>query len=261
MSASALFIAVFLATLVEAVEATTIVLAAGVARDWRSSLTGAVSAVLALAIAVAALGPAISAIPLRAVRIVVGAALLLFGLKWLRKAVLRASGYKALHDEAAIYQRTLEDAQDAAQQRWWLDTDRYAFGLSFQGVFLEGVEIVFIIVTVGGNAHRIPLAAIAAGCAVVVVSLAGVAVRAPMAKVPENTLKLIVGVMLTSFGLFWIVEGAGAHWPGDDAALLVIVPAIAAVALGAAAVLRYRRARSASDVAPLDSSNALIKPS
>lgn len=241
MSAGALFIAVFLATSVEAVEATTIVLAAGAARDWRSSLRGALVALLVLAAVVGALGPAIEAVPLRVLRIVIGVALLAFGLKWLRKAVRRAAGSLALHDEAAIYQRELLQAAEASDRRLWLHTDRYAFSLSFHGVLLEGVEIVFIVLTLGGNAHRIPLAGLSAGVAVVVVALTGLAVRAPLARVPENSMKFVVGVMLTSFGLFWVVEGAGAHWPGSDAALLVVIPAVALLALGAVAVVRARR--------------------
>jgi uncharacterized membrane protein len=261
MTPGPLFVSVFLATTVEAVEATTIVLAAGIARDWRSAMRGTVAALVALAVMVAALSPVLSAIPLRAIRLVIGAALLWFGLKWLRKGVQRAAGTRALHDEAAAYQRELASAREAGEQRWWLDTDRYAFVLSFQGVFLEGLEIVFIVLTLGSNAHRTGLAAVAAGAAVGVVALAGLAVRAPLARVPENTMKLLVGVMLTSFGLLWFVEGTGAQWPGDDAALAVIAPGIAVLTIASIGALRYRRARSAIDVAPLESSNPRISPS
>ena len=234
----ALFVAVFLACAVEAVEATTIVLAAGTARDWRSAATGMTAAIVLLAIIVAALGPAVSALPLRELRLVVGALLLIFGLQWLRKAILRASGYKALHDEDAIYRTQLAAAAAAPRRRFGSVPDWYAFTLSFKGVLLEGLEVVFIALTFGGNAHNIPLAAVAAGCAVVVVAAVGAAVRAPLARVPENTLKFIVGIMLTAFGTFWGAEGAGAHWPGSDAALLVLVPAIALFAVGLVAVLR-----------------------
>jgi len=241
---SALFVAVFLACAVEAVEATTIVLAAGTARDWRSAATGMTAAIVLLAIIVAALGPAVSALPLRELRLVVGALLLIFGLQWLRKAILRASGYKARHDEDAIYRTQLAEAAAAPRRRFGSVPDWYAFTLSFKGVLLEGLEVVFIALTFGGNAHNIPLAALAAGCAVVVVAVTGAAVRAPLARVPENTLKFIVGIMLTGFGTFWGAEGAGAHWPGSDAALLVLVPAIALFAVGLVAVLRRGQAKA-----------------
>jgi uncharacterized membrane protein len=245
-SAAALFAAVFLACAVEAVEATTIVLAAGTARDWRSALTGVAAGIVVLAVVVAALGPGVAAIPLHYLRLVVGGLLLVFGLQWLRKAVLRASGYKALHDEEAIYRRELEAARAAAGGARAGVADWYAFTLSFKGVVLEGLEVAFITLTFGSNARDIPLAAVAAVAAVAVVVAAGVAVRAPLARVPENTMKFVVGVMLTSFGLFWGAEGAGAHWPGSDAALLVVVPAVAAYSLLITAALRRVREGAAS---------------
>jgi uncharacterized membrane protein len=234
----ALFLAVFLACAVEAVEALTIVLAAGATRSWRSAGLGVGAALLLLAVIVAALGPALTAIPLSALRLVVGGLLLIFGLQWLRKAILRASGHKALHDENAIYATEVAAAQTAPAQTRWAVTDWYAFTLSFKGVTLEGLEVVFIALTFGANQHNVPLAAIAAAAAVVAVTAVGFAVRAPLARVPENTLKFIVGVMLTAFGVFWGSEGAGAHWPGSDAALLGIVPAIALFALALTALLR-----------------------
>jgi uncharacterized membrane protein len=236
--AGALFLAVFLACAVEAVEATTIVLAAGTARDWRSALTGTGAGLAALAVITAAAGPAVAAIPLRELRLVVGALLLVFGLQWLRKAVLRASGHKALHDEARIFAEQLALARDATGRRAALVTDWYGFTLSFKGVLLEGLEVVFIVLTFGSNQHDIGLAAVAAACAVAVVAVAGIAVRAPLARVPENTLKFVVGTMLTAFGLLGGAEGAGARWPGSDAALLVLIPAVAALALALTAALR-----------------------
>jgi uncharacterized membrane protein len=238
MGAWALFIAVFLACAVEAVEATTIVLAAGTARDWRSAVSGLTVALLVLAVVVAVLGPAVSAVPLRGLRLVVGALLLVFGLQWLRKAILRASGYKALHDEDKIYAEQLAAAASQQRARRVLVPDWYGFTLSFKGVLLEGLEVVFIALTFGSNARNIGLAAIAAGCAVVAVAAIGVAVRAPLSRVPENTLKFAVGIMLTAFGTFWGAEGAGAHWPGSDAALLALVPAVALLGLGMVAVMR-----------------------
>jgi uncharacterized membrane protein len=236
-----LFISVFLATAVEAVEATTIVLAAGVARDWRSSLSGALVAVVGLSATIAVFGPAVTRIPLNGLRLFVGTALLLFGVQWLRKAILRAGGYKELHDEAAIYQRELAAAGAMPTVRRWGVSDWAAFTLSFKGVLLEGLEIVVIVLTFGANDHNTPLAGLAAAAAVVVVAGAGVAVRAPLTRVPENTLKFVVGVMLTSFGTFWAAEGAHASWPGDDAALLVLIPVIAALSIAAVGILRWLR--------------------
>jgi uncharacterized membrane protein len=235
---AALFIAVFLACAVEAVEAVTIVLAAGTARDWRSAGLGVASALVVLAAVIAALGPALTAIPLGALRLVVGGLLLVFGLQWLRKAVLRASGHKDLHDEGAIFQRELAAARAAHAERRFAVDDWYSYTLSFKGVLLEGLEVAFIAITFGSNQHDIPLAALAAGCAVVLITVAGLAVKAPLARVPENTLKFVVGIMLTSFGVFWGSEGADARWPGSDAALLVIVPVVALFALGLVGVLR-----------------------
>jgi uncharacterized membrane protein len=236
-----LFIAVFLACVVEAVEAVTIVLAAGTARDWRSAGSGTAAALAVLAVIVAVLGPAVTAIPLTGLRIVVGALLLVFGLQWIRKAILRASGYKALHDEEKLYAEHLAEATGQQGRRSFLAPDWYGFTLAFKGVLLEGLEVVFIVLTFGANAKNVGLAAIASGCAVVLVAAAGFAVRAPLARVPENTMKFVVGIMLTSFGLFWGGEGAGAHWPGSDAALLVIIPAIALFSVGLTALLRRAR--------------------
>ncbi len=240
-SAGALFAAVFLACAVEAVEATTIVLAAGTARHWRSALIGVGAGLAVLAVVVSALGPAISVIPLHWLRLVVGGLLLVFGLQWLRKAILRASGHKALHDEAQIYLDQVAAARGATAERRGPVRDWYAFTLSFKGVVLEGLEVAFIALTFGSNAGNVPLAAVAALAAVVVVATAGFAVRAPLARVPENTLKFVVGVMLTSFGLFWGAEGAGAHWPASDASLLWLAPAVLAYALVLVAVLRRLR--------------------
>jgi uncharacterized membrane protein len=252
MTATALFISVFLACVVEAVEATTIVLAAGTAREWRSTLIGVGAGLALLAVTVAALGPAVSTIPIGALRLVVGAILLIFGLQWLRKAILRASGYKALHDEDAIYRAELSAARAAPTRAARGVSDWYAFTLSFKGVVLEGLEVVFIVLTFGSNQRDIPLAAIAGACAVGVVATAGLALRAPLARVPENTMKFVVGIMLTGFGLFWGVEGAHGNWPGGDTALLVIVPVIAACAVGLVVLLR-RGGAARLDAAPAQS--------
>jgi uncharacterized membrane protein len=218
MSAVFLVLSAFLASAVEMVEALTIVLAAGIARGWRSSLTGVAAAVAVLAVVVAALGPALTVIPIDALRLVVGALLLVFGLQWLRKAILRASGLKALHDEEAIFVRELAEAGSVTHTER-AGVDAYGFSLAFKGVLLEGLEVAFIVLTFGSAQGSIPLAVAGAAAALVLVAGLGVAVRAPLARVPENTMKFAVGVMLTTFGIFWSVEGAGAHWPGDDASL------------------------------------------
>jgi uncharacterized membrane protein len=250
VNAVALFLTVFVACVVEAVEALTIVLAAGLTRDWRSTFQGMTVALLVLAVVVAAAGPALILIPLGGLRLVVGALLAVFGLQWLRKAILRASGYKDLHDEAGIYERQVAAARAAATGGRGSVRDWYAFTLSFKGVLLEGLEVVFIAITFGDNQGNLGLAALAAAAAVVTVAGIGIAVRAPLARVPENAMKFAVGIMLTSFGTFWGAEGAGVAWPGGDAALLVIVPVIAAVSLGYAALLRRSRAAALAPAAP-----------
>lgn len=233
-----LAVSVFLACAVEAVEALTIVLAVGLTRSWRSTFTGVGAALALLAVVTAALGPALTALPISALRVAVGGLLLIFGLQWLRKAILRAAGLKALHDEREAYERELA----AAREKGATDAgfDPYSFTIAFKGVFLEGLEVVFIVLTFGANQHRVGLAAAAAGAAVLLVVLAGAAAHAPLARVPENTMKFGVGVMLSSFGAFWGAEGAGAHWPGNDAALLVIIPVTLLVAVGIVVALRHR---------------------
>jgi uncharacterized membrane protein len=228
--------AVFLACAVEAVEATTIVLAMGTTRSWSSALAGVAAAILSLAVIVAALGPALTALPLSTLRLVVGGLLLVFGLQWLRKAILRAAGLKALHDELDAYDQYTRSAHAASRVGGGIDA--FSFAVSFKGVLLEGLEVVFIVLTFGANQNRLGVAVVAAALAVVVVVLAGVAARAPLARVPENTMKFAVGVMLTSFGTFWGAEGAGASWPGGDAALIVLVPAMLLVGLAGVAWLR-----------------------
>jgi uncharacterized membrane protein len=231
-----LAVSVFAACAVEAVEALTIILAVGTTRSWSSALSGAGAATVALAVVVIALGPALTSLPIDVLRVGVGGLLLVFGLQWLRKAILRASGLKALHDETAMFAEETEAARAAARAASGFDP--YSFTIAFKGVFLEGLEVAFIVLTFGANQHRIPLAAIAAGLAIAVVAAAGVAVRAPLARVPENAMKFSVGVMLTSFGTFWGAEGAGATWPGADAALLVIVPVLLAISLTFVALMR-----------------------
>jgi uncharacterized membrane protein len=210
--------AAFLASAVEMVEALTIVLAVGVTRGWRSALVGTGAAAVALAVVVVALGPALASVPIDSLRLVVGGLLLVFGLQWLRKAILRASGLKALHDEAAIFEDERRAAATAAA-RSTSAIDWYTFTVSFKGVFLEGLEVAFIVVTFGSANHHVALAAVGAAAAAVVVLVAGLALHRPLSRVPENTMKYAVGAMLTTFGIFWAGEGVGVAWPGGDVAL------------------------------------------
>jgi uncharacterized membrane protein len=240
VSAVLLVLSSFLASAVEMVEALTIVLAAGITRGWRSSLTGVAAATLALAVVVAALGPALTLVPLNALRLVVGALLLVFGLQWLRKAILRASGFKALHDEEAIFARELAEAREARSEIK-AGLDWYGFTLSFKGVFLEGLEVAFIVLTFGSTQGSIPLAAAGAAAAVLLVAAVGVAARAPLARVPENTMKFAVGIMLTTFGIFWAAEGAGAHWPGGDVAILGVLAGVIVWSAVLVELLKRRR--------------------
>jgi uncharacterized membrane protein len=235
---SALFAAVFLACAVEAVEALTVVLAIGTTRDWRSTGQGGLAAGLVLAAVVAVLGPALSRVPIDGLRLVVGALLLIFGLQWLRKAVLRASGVIALRDESAAYRRTIDQAGTAATTSTSTVRDWYAFTVVFKAVLLEGLEVVFIVLTFGAGQHATGWAAGAAVAAVGVVSVVGLVVRRPLARVPENGMKFAVGVLLTTFGTFWAGEGAGAHYPGGDAFLLVILALVLGTAVAVVATLR-----------------------
>jgi uncharacterized membrane protein len=235
-----LFVTTFFASAVEAVEALTIVLAVGVVRGWRSTLTGVGAAAVVLGAIVAALGPALRLIPIDTLRFVVGALLLAFGLQWLCKAILRASGYKPLHDEGAAFARE-RDAAGSASRVAAGQFDWYSFTVAFKGVLLEGLEVTFIVVTFGSTQGRLGLAAGAATAAVVLVTAVGVAVRGPLERVPENSLKFVVGVLLTSFGIFWAGEGAGVHWPGSDLAILGIVGFLAAVSFALTRWLHRRR--------------------
>jgi len=242
-----LTVSVFLACAVEAVEALTIVLAVGYTRSFRSALAGTGAAVSVLVVLTAALGPALTSLPINALRVAVGGLLLVFGLQWLRKAILRAAGVRALHDEREAYERERAAADRAGAVAPGLDS--YSFAISFKGVFLEGLEVVFIVLTFGANQGRVGLAAAAAGAAVLLVAGTGVALHRPLARVPENAMKFAVGVLLSSFGMFWGAEGAGASWPGADAALLALVPATALFALGLTAALRRRSEARALEVA------------
>src|SRR4051812_515970 len=227
------------ASAVETVEAVTIVLALGFTRGWRAPLVGSAAAVAVLAALVAVLGPALDAVPIDALRLVVGSLLLVFGLQWLRKAILRASGFKAIRDEDRIYAREAEQARAAGAPA--AGVDGYSFAVSFKSVLLEGLEIVFIVLTLGASHGSTRLAAAGALAAVLVVVAAAAAVRRPLSRVPENQLAFAVGVMLTSFGIFWAGEGAGVDWPGGGAALVALIALTAAWSLAFVVALGRRR--------------------
>jgi uncharacterized membrane protein len=212
----------------------------GVTRGWRSALTGALAALLALGVIVAALGPALTVIPIEVLRLVVGSLLLIFGLQWLRKAILRASGWRAVRDEDSVYEREAA-AGRVAEHEERAGVDWYGFTVSFKGVLLEGLEVAFIVLTFGSTQGSIPLAVAGAAAAVILVVIAGVVVRGPLSRVPENTLAFAVGVLLTTFGTFWGAEGAGVDWPGGDAALPVVLAYVLLMSLGYVGALRRRR--------------------
>jgi uncharacterized membrane protein len=242
-----LAIATFAAAAVEVVEALTIVLAMGMTRSWRSALAGAGAALVALAGFTAVAGYALATwLPRAALQLVVGTLLLIFGLQWLRKAILRSAGRKAMHDEDQIFREQAAAARDAGDTRR-LGLDWFSFVVSFKGAFLEGVEVVFIVITFGLNAHNMPVAIGGAVAATLLVVAAGALVHAPLTKVPENTLKYGVGLMLASYGTFWAVAGLGVlrpggaslRWPGGDVAILVLLAGWLLLSRGL--VLQYQR--------------------
>jgi Ca2+/H+ antiporter, TMEM165/GDT1 family len=248
-----LIVATLLASGVEFVEALTIVLAMGTTRGWRSTWAGVGAAVVALAVITAVAGYALQRwLPESLIALVVGTLLLIFGLQWLRKAILRAAGLKALHDEDAAFRSEVDAAARAGDERRF-GLDLFAFVVSFKGVFLEGLEIVFIVITFGLNAGSIPLATVGAALGGAIVLGAGFALHRPLARVPENTIKFAVGLLLTTFGTFWAVEGLGwfsagqerLEWPGGDLALLVLLAAWCALAWATVRMLAPR----ASEVA------------
>src|SRR6266568_9583622 len=246
----ALVLATFLAAAVELVEALTIVLAVGVTREWRSTLIGVLAALLVLAAMIALLGPALASLPIDVLRVVVGGLLLIFGLQWLRKAILRAAGYQPLHDEASIYAGEVRRARltgPTARTRM----DWYAFTVSFKSVLLEGLEVVFIVLTFGAVEGTLAPALLGAALAVLIVGAGGIALRAPLSRVPENALKFVVGAMLSTFGLFWSVEGLGIDWPLEDGAISLILLFVLAGSVSLISLLKQMepRVRTAPDQA------------
>lgn len=232
-------LAAFLGSLVEFVEALTVVLAVGAVRGWRGALSGSFAALLALLLLVATLGPALASIPFGTVQVGVGALILLFGMRWLRKAVLRSSGVIALHDEAAVYVKTISALRGGALGGAASGWDRVAVAAAFKIVMLEGIEVVFIVVAVGGGGHGLLApSCLGALAALLLVVALGMILHRPVARIPENTLKFFVGVLLCAFGSFWSGEGMGLDWPGGDLSL----PGLALGFL-AAALLAVRQCR------------------
>ena len=233
----------FAASFVEAVEALTIVLAVGLARGWRPALTGTAAALVALTLIVAILGPLMSAVPIRALQFVVGVLTLLFGLRWLRKAILRAVGVIALHDEGAAFARETRELSEAGREANRFD---WIGGLTaFKTVLMEGIEVAFIVIAVGAGRGLLGLASAGALAACIAVAAIGAAIHRPLARIPENALKLAVGVMLSGFGLFWTGESLGVAWPGGDAAILAFIALFLTVALSLVALLKPRAAACA----------------
>ncbi len=219
--AAAPVLAAFLASLVEFVEALTVILAVGSVRGWRGALSGAAAALTVLVAIVTVLGTALTRIPLDLIQRLAGTLLLLFGLRWLRKAILRSAGILPLHDEAAAFARETEAMRKIAGGNGW---DRVALGAAFQITMLEGTEVVFIVLAIGaGGSGLLVPASLGALAALLVVTGLGLAVHRPLARVPENTLKFAVGVLLSAFGSFWVGEGMGVEWPGADWSILGLI--------------------------------------
>jgi uncharacterized membrane protein len=231
----------FLASLVECVEALTVVLAVGSVRGWRSALGGAASALMVLSAIVALMGASLSRIPLHALQVVVGALLLLFGLRWLRKAVLRAAGVLPLHDETAAFARSAAAMRTGSVAAGW---DKLAFATSFNITMLEGTEVVFIVIAIGaGVPAALYQASLGALAALALVAGLGFALHRPLARIPENALKFVVGVLLSAFGTFWTGEGLGLHWPLEDWSLPGLMAVYLLAALILALLCRGRRNR------------------
>jgi Ca2+/H+ antiporter, TMEM165/GDT1 family len=227
--------AAFLASVVEVTEAYTIVLAVGLSRGWRSALAGTAAALALLVLLVIAFGPLLSRVPLNALQLPIGLLLLLFGMGWLRKAILRAAGLIPLHDEALIFEKELAALKDGRSQT---SLDTGGMLTAFQGVLLEGLEVVFIVIAVGVGRHLLVAASAGAALACVLVLCAGALIHRPLSQVPENTLKFAVGIMLASFGVFWIGEALGVSWPGADFALAYIAGTFLLAGISSAAFLK-----------------------
>ena len=237
--------AAFVASLVEAVEAMTIVLAVAVVRGWRPAGLGALAGLGLLAAVVIAFGPLLSYVPLSLLQLAIGVLLLLFGMRWLRKAILRAAGIIGLHDEAAAFIRETAELREQAQ-RQEARLDWLAGLASFKAVLVEGLEVVFIVIAVSAGGSLLVPVSVAALAACLLIAVIGLLVHRPLSRVPENTLKFAVGVMLSAFGVFWTGEGLGVAWPGEDLAIVAFIVLFLAMAIGAVALLKTRHGTLAS---------------
>jgi uncharacterized membrane protein len=238
-------VAAFLASLVEFVEALTVVLAVGVVRGWRGALSGSGVAMLVLLVIIAALGPALARIPLDKVQLFVGALLLLFGMRWLRKAILRAAGIIPLHDETTEFAKQTASLQRSGPVGRGLD--KIGFAAAFKITMLEGIEVVFIVIAIGaGGVGLLVPACLGALAALLVVLALGIIVHRPLARIPENTLKFAVGVLLSAFGTFWFGEGMGVAWPGKDWSILSLIAGFAAAAIITIPLCRRAHANNAT---------------
>src|SRR5436190_21230457 len=237
--------AAFLGSLVEFIEALTIVLAVGTVRGWRSAMLGTSMGVLLLAALVAFLGPALGVIPIAVLQLVVGVLLLLFGMRWLRKAILRAAGTIPLHDETVAFATETEELRDQAR-RHEARLDWLAALASFKAVLLEGLEVVFIVIAVSAGRGLLVPASAGALAACLLVAGAGFVVHRPLARVPENTPKFAVGVLLSAFGMFWTGEGLGVEWPGEDLAIVAFAALFLAVSSAAIVLARRPKAEAVS---------------
>jgi uncharacterized membrane protein len=243
-------LASFLASLVECVEALTVVLAVGSVRGWRSALIGSATAIAVLLAIIAALGTALTHIPLHLLQLTVGTLLLLFGLRWLRKAILRAAGLIVLHDEQTAFAKNTEAMRQLTHgpTRW----DKIAFAAAFNITMLEGTEVVFIVIAIGaGHAGMLLPASLGAVAALLVIIALGLVLHRPLARVPENTLKFIVGVLLSAFGTFWVGEGMGIPWPAADWSILALIAAYLAIALALVPTSRSRAQSVSQDIQAL----------
>jgi uncharacterized membrane protein len=237
----------FLGSFVEVVEAFTIILAVGLSQSWRPAFIGTAAALGVLAVLVLLLGPLLELIPIEALQFVIGTLLILFGLRWLRKAILRASGLIALRDEAGAFAAETDQLRRRSAER---RADWLAGIAAFKAVLLEGTEVVFIVIAVGAGHGLIGYASLGAAAACLLVLVIGLAVHKPLSRVPENALKFAVGLLLTSFGVFWTGEGLGADWPGADLSLLGILALVAAVSFAAIRLLRPSTSPSARGATP-----------
>ena len=232
-------LAAFLASLVEFVEALTIGLAVGTVRGWRFALTGVAGGAVLLAVMILVFGPLLGRMPIGLLRLAIGMLLLLFGMRWLRKAILRAAGVVRRHDERAAFESETAALQaSGANIKGRLDP--LAVATAFKAVLLEGVEVVFIVIAVGAAGNMlIPASAGAALAGLLVIGL-GIMLKKPLARIPENTLKFAVGILISAFGIFWVGEGLGLAWPGADLAILLLVLVLLVVSLFAVSLARKR---------------------